>query len=58
MLFRSVQADVGEFFWAVADDGVVYSTEKSTISACLGLCKKVDLTNQVLFIDTRLKDSD
>lgn len=51
-----VQADVGEIFWAIADDGVVYSTEKSTITAAFGLCKRVDLAKQIMYIDPRIKD--
>lgn len=50
----AIQADIGELFYAIADDGVVYAAEKSTITACLGLCIGKEGTTY-LYIDTLKK---
>jgi len=50
----AVQADIGELFYAIADDGVIYASEKSTITACLGLCVDKEGTTY-LYIDTLKK---
>jgi len=58
---RAVQSDIGEIFFAIADDGVVYSTGKSTADMPAGLCVGFDSVapNQgdadILFIDFRRK---
>ena len=50
----AVQSDIGELFYAIADDGVVYSTEKSNANHALGMCIGID-GNDWLWIDTRIK---
>jgi hypothetical protein len=50
------QSDIGTLFFAKADDGVIYSSEKSNISAPVGLCVGVDEVNgDYLWIDTRIR---
>jgi len=58
---RALQADIGELFFAIADDGVVYATGKSTADIeaglCLGIINLGPLKGDVdlLFIDFKQK---
>jgi len=58
---RAVQSDIGEIFFAIADDGVVYSTGKSTADKPAGLCLGFDSVApnggdaDILYIDFRRK---
>ena len=58
---RAVQSDIGEIFFAIADDGVVYSTGKSTADMPAGLCLGFESRGvlgedaDILYIDFRRK---
>jgi len=58
---RAVQSDIGEIFFAIADDGVVYSTGKSTADMPAGLCVGFESCGvlgkdaDILYIDFRRK---
>jgi hypothetical protein len=54
VLGTAVQADVGLQFYAIADDGVVYASEKSNVTAAVGLCVGLS-TNNYLWIDTKIR---
>lgn len=54
VLSGAQQADVGVQFYAKADDGVVYASEKSNITAALGTCVGISGTDE-LWIDTRMR---
>jgi len=54
VLGTAVQSDVGEQFYAVADDGVVYASEKANVTAALGLCVGLS-TNNYLWINTKIR---
>lgn len=50
------QSDIGTLFYAKADDGVIYASEKSNITAPVGLCIEVDeVDGDYLWIDTRIR---
>jgi len=58
---RAIQSDIGEIFFAIADDGVVYSTGKSTANMPAGLCVGFESRGvlgedaDILYIDFRRK---
>jgi hypothetical protein len=54
VLSGAQQSDIGELFFAIADDGVVYSSEKTKITATFGLCVGT-CGEDHLWIDTRIR---
>jgi hypothetical protein len=49
---NAMQADVGTLFYAIADDGVVYTAAKGSANVALGRCVGLVGTNNELWIDT------